>query len=63
MMDMFLVKKMNEKNMLYEVLHIPPVCNQDTVYCAFLDPSSYRCTVMFPHDEKSLVFFDYRTIS
>ena len=52
MMEVTGQEYMNEKRMLYNVLHIDPICNKETVYCAFMDPSTYRCTVMLPDDDK-----------
>ena len=46
------VEDMNECSMLYSILHVSPVWNRDTVYCAFMDPKTYRCTVMIPEDDK-----------
>ena len=50
MMDVTGVDNMNEQRVLYNVLHIDPVCNKETVYCSFMDPSTYRCTVLIPDD-------------
>ena len=46
------VENLNEVSLLYSVLHVSPVCNKDTVYWAFMDPKTYRCTVLIPDDEK-----------
>lgn len=46
------VEDMNEPTMLYSILHVSPVWNCDTVYWAYMDPKTYKWTVMIPEDDK-----------
>ena len=54
MLDINTFDNMNEHRMLYNVLNIYPVWNKETVFCAFMDPTEYRCTVMIPDEEGQL---------
>ncbi|CAI2370627.1 unnamed protein product [Moneuplotes crassus] len=40
------VEHMNEKRMLFNVMNVDPVCNKETVYSSFMDPSTYKCVVL-----------------
>ena len=52
MMNLIKPDLINEKRMIYSVLNVYPICNDETVYCCYMNPKTYRCTVMFPDSVK-----------